>query len=145
MQKTQERASPVIVWFRQDLRLKDNPALLSAGANVIPVYILDETEGLRAPGGASRWWLDKSLRRLDEDLRALGSRLILRRGPANAVLGQLIRETGAEALHWNRLYDAGSIARDRIIKQHHSDAGIVCRSFNGALLNEPWEIANGSG
>ena len=145
LQKTQERASPVIVWFRQDLRLKDNPSLLAAGGNVIPVYILDETEGLRAPGGASRWWLDKSLRRLDEDLRALGSRLILRRGPAYSVLGQLIRETGAEALHWNRLYDAGSIARDRIIKQHHSDAGIACRSFNGALLNEPWEIANRSG
>ena len=145
LQKTQERDGPVIIWFRQDLRLEDNPALLAAGGEVIPVYILDESEGLRGPGGAGRWWLDKSLRRLDEDLRARGSRLILRRGPAESVLGQLIEETGATALHWNRVYDAGSIARDRSIKQTFSDAGIICRSFNGGLLNEPWGIANGSG
>ncbi|WP_040848613.1 deoxyribodipyrimidine photo-lyase, partial [Nitrospirillum viridazoti] len=56
---------PVIVWFRQDLRLADNPALghaAQSGRSVVPVYILDDhTPGPWAPGGASRWWLHHSL------------------------------------------------------------------------------------
>ena len=144
-QKTQEQASPVIVWFRQDLRLQDNPALLSARGPVLPVYILDDSAGQRPLGGASRWWLDKSLARLDEALRAAGSRLILRKGPAEAVLRDLIETTGAGAVHWNRLYDAGSIDRDSRIKSHLQGRGIACRSFKAGLLNEPWEVANGAG
>ena len=144
-QKTQEQASPVIVWFRQDLRLADNPALLAAKGPVLPVYILDESPGQRSLGGASRWWLDKSLASLDRSLRALGSRLILRRGPAEAVLSDLIETTGAGAVHWNRLYDAGSIARDTRIKSQFQDSDVECRSFKASLLNEPWQVANGSG
>ena len=71
--------APVIVWFRRDLRLGDNPALADAvrsGRPILPVYILDETDGLRAPGAASRWWLGKSLAQLAASLEALGSRLI---------------------------------------------------------------------
>ena len=75
---------PIILWFRRDLRLADHPALSAAaatGAPVIPLYILDdETPGAWRLGGASRWWLAGSLRALDKDLRAAGSRLILRRG-----------------------------------------------------------------
>ena len=82
-----------IVWFRNDLRLADNPALiagLGSGRAVVPVYVLDEeTEGVRPPGAASRWWLHHSLQALDASLRALGSRLILRRGPAEQVLAEL--------------------------------------------------------
>jgi deoxyribodipyrimidine photo-lyase len=136
---------PTLVWLRQDLRLADNPALLAAEGPVIPVYILDETPGVEPLGGASRWWLDKSLAALGADLEALGSRLILRKGPAGEVLQALIAETGAAAVHWNRLYDAGSIARDKTIKAELTDEGVTRRSFNASLLNEPWEIANGSG
>ena len=76
-------ADPVILWFRQDLRLADQPALVAAAKEgpVVPVYILDdETPGDRRMGGASRWWLHHSLAALDADLREHGSRLILRRG-----------------------------------------------------------------
>ena len=79
-----------IVWFRNDLRLADNPALiaaLAAGRPVIPVYVLDEeTDGVRPPGAASRWWLHHSLQSLDTFLRVPGSRLVLRRGPAERVI-----------------------------------------------------------
>ena len=82
--------SASIAWFRNDLRLADNPALiasLGSGRAVLPVYVLDEeTEGVRAPGAASRWWLHHSLLALDASLRTLGSRLILRRGPAERVI-----------------------------------------------------------
>ena len=74
---------PVILWFRQDLRLADNPALTHAvgtGRPILPLYILDQGPATLQTGAASLWWLDKSLRALDASLRGLGSRLILRRG-----------------------------------------------------------------
>ncbi len=90
-----------IVWFRSDLRLADNPALIAgfgSGRPVVPVYVLDEeTEGLRVRGAASRWWLHHSLASLDASLRGLGSRLILRRGPAERTIADLATECDAEA------------------------------------------------
>ncbi|WGM38877.1 deoxyribodipyrimidine photo-lyase [Caulobacter sp. NIBR1757] len=137
--------APTLLWLRQDLRLADNPALQAAEGPVIPVYILDETGGVRPMGGASLWWLDKSLAALAAGLEARGSRLILRRGPAARVLAELIEETGASAVHWNRLYDAGTIARDKAIKTDLTAGGIRCLSCNGGLLNEPWDIETGTG
>ncbi|HEY0707720.1 MAG TPA: deoxyribodipyrimidine photo-lyase, partial [Polyangia bacterium] len=94
------------MWFRQDLRLADHPALAAAMARgpVVPVFIWSPEElGDAAPGAASRWWLHQSLRALDHALRSLGSRLILRRGPFAATLRALADETGADAVTWTRL------------------------------------------
>ncbi len=140
--------SPVIVWFRQDLRLADNPALHAAaksGKPIIALYILDECPGVRPLGGAARWWLGRSLQALGDDLKARGSRLMLRRGDALQVLSRLIRETGADTVHWNRLYDGGAVARDKRIKARLADGGVTCESFNAALLNEPWTVKTGAG
>jgi deoxyribodipyrimidine photo-lyase len=94
---------PVLLWFRQDLRLTDQPALAAAAAagSVIPIYVLDdETPRTRYRiGAAQRWWLHGSLERLAGDLEAVGSRLILRRGRADTVLEQLLDETGAIHIH----------------------------------------------
>lgn len=101
-------ADPVILWFRQDLRLHDQPALLAAvreGA-VIPVYVLDDVgPGKWRIGAAQRWWLHHSLAALDAALRARGSRLILRRGAAADVLRALLAETGAARIHAIRHYE----------------------------------------
>ena len=89
--------SPVIHWFRQDLRLADNPALHAAAGQgaVIPVFILDdESPGKWKPGAASRWWLHKSLEALEASLAKRGSQLILRRGNAAKSIPALVRETG---------------------------------------------------
>jgi deoxyribodipyrimidine photo-lyase len=141
--------APVIVWFRDDLRLADNPALshgAKSGRPVVAVYILDETPGVRPLGGASRWWLDKSLRSLADDIASgLGGRLILRRGPASAILNALIAETGATSVFWNRVYDAGAIMRDKAIKSSLAASGLICASFNAALLNEPWTVTKADG
>ncbi|MEQ9554239.1 MAG: deoxyribodipyrimidine photo-lyase [Rhodospirillales bacterium] len=139
----------VLVWFRRDLRLADNPALARAaamGRPVVPVFVLDDvTPGLRAPGGASCWWLHHSLAALADDLAALGGHLILRRGPAGAVLDALIAETGADTVLWNRCYDKGSVARDTAVKAGLRARGLQAESFNGSLLTEPWEITTKAG
>jgi deoxyribodipyrimidine photo-lyase len=139
-----------LLWFRQDLRVSDNPALLAAlasGAPVVPVFIFTPgEEGNWAPGAASRWWLHHSLERLDEDLRRLGSRLILRAGNDSlAELMLLAGECQATNVHWNRRYEPASIGRDRRVKAALSLAGLQPRSFNGALLREPWDLANKAG
>ncbi|HBV12695.1 MAG TPA: deoxyribodipyrimidine photolyase, partial [Brevundimonas sp.] len=99
---------PVILWFRRDLRLADNPALAAAvatGRPILPVYILDESGEGRRPGAASLWWLDKSLRALDVALRQRGGRLVLRRGDSEAELRRLIDQTGADQVFINRRFE----------------------------------------
>lgn len=139
---------PILMWFRRDLRLTDNPALswtTRTGKPVIPVFILDEDAGSRPAGGASRWWLHGSLHALHAALEKLGNRLILRRGPAGKTIAALVRETGASGIVWNRLYDPAIIRRDTEIEAQCKEAGIMSRSFNAALLFEPWTIRTGSG
>lgn len=141
--------SHALIWFRRDLRLDDNPALqaaLRAGHVPVPVYIhAPDEEAPWAPGAASRAWLHKSLLALDADLRARGSRLIIRRGESLAEIEKLIAETRAEALHWNRLYEPASIARDTRIKQGLKSRGLTVESHNAALLVEPWTVETGQG
>jgi deoxyribodipyrimidine photo-lyase len=138
-----------IVWFRNDLRLSDNPALikaLEAGRAVVPVFVLDEeTEGFRRRGAASRWWLHHSLHALDASLRRLGSRLLLRRGPAVKVLTGLAAECDAEAVFWNRVYDQASRERDAGLKKSLSGQGVAVESFKANLLFEPWEVTTQNG
>jgi deoxyribodipyrimidine photo-lyase len=138
----------VILWFRQDLRLADNPALFHAvdtGRPVLPVYILDRGSATRQTGAASLWWLDKSLRALDASLRARGSRLILRRGDSEAELRRLIDETGADAVFMNRRFEPDAFARDADIVHGLQAEGIACKGWNGTLLARPGSVLNGSG
>ncbi len=138
-----------LVWFRQDLRLADNPALSEAARRrdrIIPVYIHAPDEaGDWRPGAASNWWLHHSLKALDTSLRELGSRLIVRHGPSVDALAALAEETGASSICWNRRYEPALMASDRTVKGRLSDAGLDCRSFNSALLFEPWTVQTGSG
>jgi deoxyribodipyrimidine photo-lyase len=133
---------PVILWFRQDLRLADNPALHAAvgsGRPVVPLFVLHEASDGRPWGAASRWWLEKSLRALDADLHERGSRLILRRGDPAAIVPALAEELGAEVV-WNRLYGPAATVRDTDLK-----AELKARSFNASLLVEPWQVKTGEG
>ncbi len=141
--------APVIVWFRQDLRVADNPALAAAaaaGRPVVPLFILEEDPDDRwAPGGASRWWLRHSLARLGEALDRLGARLTLRRGRPLDVLERMAAETGAGAVFWNRRYEPAATARDRRVKESLKGRGIAVESFDAALLFEPWTVRSKAG
>jgi deoxyribodipyrimidine photo-lyase len=136
--------SPAIVWFRLDLRLADHPALGAAaarGSPVLPVFVWSpEEEAPWPPGAASRWWLHHSLCELEQRLRALGSRLIVRRGAALAVLRELIRETGARAVFWNRRHEPAVVERDARVEVALRESGCEVRTFNAALLHEPETI-----
>ncbi|MFY9655943.1 MAG: deoxyribodipyrimidine photo-lyase [Methylocystis sp.] len=131
---------PAIVWFRDDLRLSDNPALTEAAASGVPLvalYVLDDAAmGDWRPGGASRWWLHLSLSSLAADLAACGVPLVLRRGAAEIVLPALIAETGATAVYWNRLYEPWAVRRDGEIKARLRAEGVKAESFNASLLFE---------
>ena len=140
---------PAIVWFRQDLRLADNPALQAAcrrGGPVVPVFIWAlEEEGAWPPGSASRWWLHQSLAQLAKEFHAAGAELVICRGASLAELLRVAKATGADAVFWNRRYEPAVIARDREVEAALRAAGLHTESCNGALLHEYGTIRNKAG
>lgn len=138
--------TPTLVWLRRDLRLSDHPALHAACAGsgpVIPVFIHDDT--VESLGAAPKWRLGLGLEHLANVLEAKGSRLILRKGPALDVLRDLVRETGAGAVHWSRLYDPAAVARDTDVKAGLKEDGTDAKSFGGHLMFEPWTVETKTG
>lgn len=133
-----------LIWFDQDLRLSDNPALYNCLQNadeyhqVLAVYILDEINSENNPlGGASRWWLHHSLTALNGSLKG---KLNIYRGNAQDIILSLCKRFSVEHIHWNRRYEPWRITRDSQIKQQLKQLSINTYSYNGRLLNEPWNI-----
>ncbi|CAL5027150.1 unnamed protein product [Urochloa decumbens] len=119
-----ETGMRIVVWFRRDLRVEDNPALAAAaraGREVVPAYVWSpEEDGPYYPGRVSRWWISQSLQHLDASLRRLGAGKLVTRRSADAVVAllKLVRDTGATHVYFNHLYD---------------------------LLYEPWEVVDEEG
>lgn len=138
-----------IVWFRRDMRLADNPALRYATVRgpVVPVFIhAPREESERPPGRASQWWLHHSLQALSASLLRHGVPLVIRRADDSlGVLRQLLQETGADSVVWNRLYEPMHIDRDHNIMRQLREMGADVRSFNAALLCEPWTVKKKDG
>jgi len=139
---------PVILWFRRDLRLGDNPALAAAvesGRPVIAAYVHDPALDGRSMGGASQWWLDKSLRALDTDLAMRGSRLVVRADEAAAALTALVAETGATAVFVNRMFEPAAWARDAALAETLKAKGVEMRGFNATRLAAPGAVLTKAG
>jgi deoxyribodipyrimidine photo-lyase len=138
-----------LIWFRDDLRIADNPALhdaVSRGASVLCLYVFDEeTPGLRPLGGAARWWLAGSLRALRDSLRDKGADLVLLRGDARALVPRVARKAGASHVVWSRRYGAAEQAVDTAIKAELRAGGVDASSVNSHLLNEPWTVSSKAG
>ncbi|MBN9670297.1 cryptochrome/photolyase family protein [Roseibium aggregatum] len=135
-----------LVWFRQDLRVSDNPALFHAAREgaVLPVFVLetaDQSGDSHPMGGASRWWLYHSLAALKKALPGL----VFLRGSARHLIPELAKETGAKAVYWNRCYEPHAIERDTDIKAVLKEDGLEAKSFKASLLFEPWELKTKSG
>jgi deoxyribodipyrimidine photo-lyase len=137
---------PAIAWFRQDLRMADNPALVAAqesGMPVLPVFILDDDNaGDWKAGGASRWWLHQSLASLNQ---SLAGKLRFFRGKADEVLPGIAAETDAAGIYWNRCYEPWQTDRDRKLKEALRADGRNVESFNGSLLFEPHAVKKADG
>ena len=139
-----------LIWFREDLRLHDNPALDHACAHydiIVPLYIHRPDEaGDWQPGAASRWWRHHGLHALDRELRARGNALRIRTGRSSLdCLTQLARETGAQAVCWNRLYTPQAMERDNRIEARLQEAGLTVTHFKAGLLFEPREVLKDNG
>lgn len=137
--------SCTIVWFRNDLRIRDNPALLEASDHgpVLPVYIRAET--FSAPGGALKWWLAHSLKSLSADLQTLGAPLILARGNPLPLLLELVHTTGATSVYWNERTGSEGRTQDETIARELRQRGITVRTFREDLLSDPRGIVGKNG
>ncbi len=127
------------MWFRQDLRLAENPALAAAADSgpVLPLYILDDANaGDWKMGGASRWWLHHSLCRLNE---SLDGRLRVLSGDAEAELLGLCESLPIKKVVWNRCYEPWRVRRDVRIERSLLKRGVQFDSFKGSLIWEPGE------
>jgi deoxyribodipyrimidine photo-lyase len=142
-------SSPIIYWFRQDLRTRDLPGLLAAAATGQPLvacYILDDVSATEhAPGGASRWWLHHSLEALAGEIAALGGSLVLRRGDAKKELDRLIEDTGAETVYCSRLYEPWANTLEETLHTSLGARGVSFKRYPGSLLFEPGKVMNLSG
>jgi len=143
------KSAPSLVWFRQDLRLADNPALHVAsqrGGPVIPVFVwAPEEEGQWSPGAVSRWWLHHSLGSLSDELRKRKSRLVIRMGPASEALRSPIDATGADAVYWNHRYEPAVVRRDARIASSLTKENVGVHTFHGSLLFDPASVSTREG
>ena len=138
--------TPLLLWFRRDLRLDDNPMLAAAAATgrpLIPVFVADAA--VTGLGAAARWRMGQAVQSFARSLDARGLRLILRRGPALPTLLALAQETGAGGVFWTRLYEPQTRDRDALVKETLRSQGLEAQSFDGHTLVEPWQLSPASG
>ena len=134
-----------IFWFRQDLRIADNPGLSEAisKGSVLPVYIYDNVNSKEYEmGAASKWWLHHSLGNLNKNLN---NNLSIYIGDPQEVLRDITNNFNVESINWNRCYEPWRIQRDKNIKSEAEEQGIEVNTFNGSLLWEPFKILKNDG
>lgn len=131
-----------IVWLREDLRLRDNPALHFAAqaGEVVPVFFYPP--GL---GAASYWWLYHSLSKFKEALSEFSVPLILKTGDPAKILPKLASQIDANTVVWNRVYSPEGMVLGAQVKQKLESKSIGSKSFNAQLLIEPGQIFNKQG
>lgn len=117
-----------IVWFRRDLRLRDNPALREAlhrHERVVPVFCFDDRllHG-RHESGARTQFLLECLTELDDGLRELGSGLVIRHGKPEKEIVDVAKEVGAETVHFAREVSPFGRVRGRRCRETFEPAGI---------------------
>jgi deoxyribodipyrimidine photo-lyase len=140
--------SPIILWFRRDLRLKDHPGVLSAlqsNRPIVPVYIYDEAIYTRPLGAASKWWLHRSLKVLSEDLEAHSSRLIILSGNAEEELLRLVKKIKAKTVICSHVFEPVTQIFDDNLEKALSDRHVDFERYNATLLAPPGAVTTRSG
>lgn len=143
------RSAPVIVWFRNDLRIVDHPALVAASrmeAPVIAVYVLDDAAaGAWMRGGASRWWLHHSLAAHAGRLEGLGCKLVLRRGDTIEVLTDIVKESGAATVLCSRSFEPWAVELEGRVREALLEHNVEMKRFAGTLLHDPDDVLTKTG
>ena len=133
-----------IHWFRQDLRVNDNPSLnyLSTnGDNIVCIFIHDEINCDRQLGSAGKVWLHESLNYLNEQL---DNKLLIFKGDPQKVFDEIFNNFNVKEVCWNRCYEPWRIKRDFKLKSNLKKK-VNVKTFNASLLWEPWEILKNDG
>jgi deoxyribodipyrimidine photo-lyase len=144
-----EQDRPAVVWFRDDLRVSDNPALDEAcktGRKLVCVFVLPRD--LNEPddyGSAQKWFLHHALAGLEKRISVLGGRLDLFQGNEEEVIRSIVKETNAGSIFWNRRYTRRGREIDSGLKKEFREAGIEARSLGGSLLHEPYSLQTQDG
>lgn len=128
-----------IYWFRQDLRLSDNPALYEAAkySEILPLYILSDHD-YRTLGGASKWWLHHSLISLK---KSLDGKLLVIRGNPKELLLKLVKQFKIDCIYWNKSYEQHNLDYDFEVQSAIPN----CKIYNGRLLWDPSTILKSDG
>jgi deoxyribodipyrimidine photo-lyase len=133
----------VIVWFRKDLRLSDNPCIAEAvhlDFAIVPVFVWNNSQNDPwVPGAASRWWLHKALGSLGDTIRHKSGELQVLEGEPSTLLTKLAQDNQCSALYFGRQYDPYGIAEQEKVQSALKNANIPWKSFNTHLVAEPWE------
>lgn len=125
-----------IFWFRNDLRVTDNPGLEAAAraGRTIPLYIIDDAEIERLSTSPNRlMFLLQSLEDTKSRLRALGADLVIRQGNPALVLAELVQSYTVDAVHYSIAYDPVTIARDQSIAHHLNTLSVDFVGYPGWL------------
>ena len=139
----------VIVWFRRDLRLRDNESLdaalrsLRSGEAIVPLYVTGGAA--QAPGAASSAWLAASVRALDATLRSRGSRLVITDGPAHEALARASAEVRAERVYCTRHWTPDGLAEETAVRDGLSSAGVGLHVNEGQLVMVPGTVLTREG
>ncbi|XP_052776578.1 deoxyribodipyrimidine photo-lyase-like [Mya arenaria] len=140
---------PVIYWFRRDLRVYDNPALVAVsqtGAPVIPVFLWSDTEegptSALATGGATKYWLHMALPTLNRDMKDKYNNPIIFRRSSNYLsdMVEIVKTTGAKTIIMNDVYEPFLKERDDKICKELTRKGVKCERYHSYLLHQPGSI-----
>ena len=134
----------LIHWFRQDLRISDNPSLnylSTKNKKIICIFILDEVNCERQLGSASKLWLHYSLKNLNKQL---DENLLLYKGNPEQIFSELLKEIKVSEISWNRCYEPWRVKRDKLLKSFLKKK-VEVKTFNSSLLWEPWEVLKSDG
>jgi deoxyribodipyrimidine photo-lyase len=148
---TSTQSRPVLIWFRNDLRLSDHAALTAAAARGVPViclYVLDDVKGIahaRSLGGASRWWLAQSLKALSASLAERGATLLLRKGSPADIIVSIVREADVSEVFWSEIETVPDQHMAADVAHAIGRLGCTSTSLGGDLLASPAEIRNKEG
>lgn len=130
-----------IVWFKQDLRLSDNPALLKAAhlGTILPIYILDTSIKL---GSATKVYLHHSLNALN---KSLNNKLNFYIGNQQSIIFKLIEQYNIKNIFWNRSYEPWFREQEALIENRLCRLNLNCEALEGAYLWDPTKIKKKEG
>ncbi|MBD1853023.1 DASH family cryptochrome [Cyanobacteria bacterium FACHB-502] len=142
--------SPIVLWYRNDLRLHDHEplhrALQSGTSAVIPVYCFDPRQfgetsyGFPKTGAFRARFLLESLVDLRNSLRAIGSNLIIRMGKPETVLAEIAQATGATAIYFSKEVTSEEVAVERAVAAAVQPLNVTMQPYWGVSLYHPDDL-----